>query len=274
MIGASHFLIIGAMKSGTSSLFSWLAEQPEVVVPPEIKEPNFFSDEGQWARGWSWYANLFGPADGRLTGEASVAYTNPAVAAIAAKRIAANLPDARLIYLVRHPLQRLASEYRHQVQRGREHRPFPEATSDPATEYADRSRYFTCLSPYIDGFRRDQLLVIRSEDLDRTGWTSVLQHLGLSHRPIKSGARNVTESKRGYTQLMRWFFDRGLAGSLERLPAPVRRMGRKLAFRADPGYRQLLDSSRVDVGAATAESIWIDVARFESWLGDGPLWER
>jgi hypothetical protein len=274
MIGTSHFLVIGAMKAGTSSLFSWLAEQPEVAVPPDIKEPNFFSDEGQWARGWSWYTDLFGPAEGRLTGEASVAYTNPAVAAISAKRIAERIPEVRLIYLVRHPLQRVASEYRHQVQRGREDRSFSHATSDATTPYADRSRYFTCLSPYIEGFPREQLLVIRSEDLDHGGWSSVLRHLGLSERPTTSGARNVTDSKRGYSQLMRWLYDRGLTRPLERLPAPVRRLGGKLAFRTDPAYRQLLDSAGAELSPATAESIWSDVARLESWLGTGPLWQR
>jgi hypothetical protein len=274
MLGTSHFLIIGAMKAGTSSLFSWLAEQPEVAVPPEIKEPNFFSDDRQWARGWSWYTDLFGPAGDRLTGEASVSYTDPEVAEIAAKRIADRLPQARLIYLVRHPLQRVASEYRHQVQRGREDRPFSQATSDPTTPYAEKSRYFTCLSPYIQGFSRDQLMVIRSEDLDHAGWASALRHLGLSERPTTSGPRNVTETKRGYSQLMRWLFDRGLTRPLERLPAPVRRLGKRLAFRSDPRYRQLLDTAQSEVSASTAESIWSDVAGLESWLGTGPLWER
>ena len=55
------FIIIGAMKSGTSSLHGWLADQPECWLPA-LKEPNFFSDQPEWNKGLDWYAGLFAKA--------------------------------------------------------------------------------------------------------------------------------------------------------------------------------------------------------------------
>ena len=84
-----------------------------------MKEPVFFSDETAWNRGTDWYRSLFAEsAPGSLTGEASVEYTDPAVADTAAARIAATIPDARLVCLLRDPIDRLRSHYRHEVQRG------------------------------------------------------------------------------------------------------------------------------------------------------------
>ena len=84
-----------------------------------------------WERGFEQYAELFvnaGPDE--LTGEASVAYTDPGGAGLAAARMHESIPDARLIYLVRHPVERARSHYRHEVQRGRETRPFRVAIGD------------------------------------------------------------------------------------------------------------------------------------------------
>ena len=70
-----HFLIIGAMKAATSTLYDQLRHQPGIFLP-ELKEPNFFSDDAHYARGIDWYTGLFaeaGPSD--LIGDASTHYT-------------------------------------------------------------------------------------------------------------------------------------------------------------------------------------------------------
>jgi hypothetical protein len=264
------FVIVGAMKAGTTSLFRWLEDHPGVGTARD-KEPRFFSDEAAWSRGWDWYLSLFErPAKEALVGEASVEYTDPDLARIAAGRMVEKLPEVRIVYLVRHPLERMASHYRHQVQRGRETRPYETAVRDPA--YAGRSRYFTCLEPYLDRFER--VLVVRTEDLEEGGWRRVQEFLGLEVRPAPEEAYNVTGAKEQYTKPMLWLFDHGLTDLAKLVPRPLRSMGRRLLTKDDGDYRSLLESAKAPVPAEVSGPIWEDVARLEELLGSGRMWER
>ncbi len=108
------FIIIGAMKCGTSTLAAQLAAQPGVFMTTP-KEPNFFSDDDVFARGPDWYASLFADAaPGDLKGEASTHYTKLPDYPDCAARLHAALPQARLIYLTRDPVERLISHYIHE----------------------------------------------------------------------------------------------------------------------------------------------------------------
>jgi Sulfotransferase domain len=156
------FLVIGAMKSGTTTLWWYLREHPEVFMAMP-KEPNFFNDH--WHRGVGWYERLFAAAgDARARGEASVRYTSyprdPEVPA----RIAAVVPGVRLVFVVRDPVARMRSHYQHEVAALRERRPIEQALrEDPA--YLDRSRYGVQVERYLAHFPREQLLILRAEDL-------------------------------------------------------------------------------------------------------------
>lgn len=268
-----EFLIIGAMKAGSTTLFRWLEHQPE-IAPASDKEPRFFSDERAWAKGWPWYQGLFPerPAS-TLAGEASVEYTHPDLAETAADRIARHLPSVRLVMMVRHPLDRMASHYRHQVQRSRETRPFLEAISQPGNEYAARSRYSACLEPYRRRFNRENLLVVPLEGLSDQGWKAVLTHLGLEDRPAPVERHNVTETKQQYTKPMLWLFERGITGAARLVPRPVRAVGKRLLTRQSSGYQTLLDSSRDQVPPAVADPLWDDAARLAEWLGADLPWK-
>lgn len=116
------FLVIGAAKAGTSFLFELLAEHPEVKVkrnpdadPAVDKEKHYFDTPRYQRRSLRWYKNRF--PDTGTTGEASPYYIYcPRVAA----RVAAALPDVRLIAVLREPVGRAHSEYRHRVRQGLE----------------------------------------------------------------------------------------------------------------------------------------------------------
>ena len=158
------FLLIGAMKSGTTTLWSYLAGHPDVFMPA-LKEPNFFNDH--WHRGVGWYERLFAPAGGALArGEASVRYTSFPDDPECPGRIAAVLPDVRLLFLAREPVERIRSHYLHEVAALRERRPLPQALRENPI-YLDRSRYGMQLDRYLEHFAREQLLVVRAEDLFR-----------------------------------------------------------------------------------------------------------
>lgn len=174
------FIIIGAMKSGTSSLASYLASHPDVFVT-NPKEPDFFVAGGNWERGLPWYEQLFTEAkEGALLGEASTSYTKHPFHAGAPSLIHATVPDVRLIYLLRDPIERVVSHYRHELLRGRETRPLVPALCQDE-RYLTPSRYGTQLERYLDHFDSSQLLVLYSEHLrDRRSETvrTALVHIG------------------------------------------------------------------------------------------------
>jgi hypothetical protein len=159
------FLLIGAMKGGTTSLFHYLGAHPQVATP-RYKAPEFFVEEGSWRRGIDWYRAQFPPTgpDVLAIGEASNVYTKfPRYQGVPA-RIAAHLPEVQLVYAVRDPFARIRSHYQTRVAEGSEKAPFAEAVfANPI--YLDYSRYAMQLEQYLEHFPREQVLVITSEDL-------------------------------------------------------------------------------------------------------------
>ena len=160
-----NFLIIGAMKAGTTSLYHYLRPHPEVFMPG-IKELDFFAEEGNWRRGFDWYAKQFqdaGPSALAL-GEASTVYTKHPHYRGVPERIAAHLSDVRLIYVVRDPIDRIRSHYQHRVAVGAENAPVDRAVLQNPI-YLDYSRYALQIEQYLPYLPRDRLLVITSESL-------------------------------------------------------------------------------------------------------------
>src|SRR5690242_12371158 len=101
------FIIIGAMKSATSTLYDQLLLQPGIFLPT-LKEPNFFSDDQQYSRGLDWYKSLFSEAQSTdLLGEASTHYTKLPTYPRTIERMRGVLDQPRLIYVMRHPIDRL-----------------------------------------------------------------------------------------------------------------------------------------------------------------------
>jgi len=111
---AAHFAVIGAMKCGTSSLHDQLARRSGLYMS-RPKEPNFFSDEDRWARGPAWYWRCFaGARPGQLRGESSTHYSKWPTFARAAERLHAMLPEVRLVYVLRDPIERIVSQFMHE----------------------------------------------------------------------------------------------------------------------------------------------------------------
>ncbi len=186
------FLVIGTQKGGTSSLYQYLIQHPD-VAPALKKEVHFFSWE--YGRGEPWYRAHFPLRAHRrvreavtrrrvLTGEATPYYLfHPH----AAERVGALLPAARLIVLLRNPVDRAVSSYLHQVRLGREPLSLREALAaeegrlageverlareplynSPAHRhhsYLSRGLYADQLAAWFTVFPREQFLILRSED--------------------------------------------------------------------------------------------------------------
>ena len=175
------FLGIGAFKSATTTLAELLAAHPDVFVDP-AKESDFFSLDERWERGVGWYEARFAEAsDARVVGEISPSYavhpTYPDVVA----RAASVVPDARLVYLVRDPIERIRSMYRHLASRGMEDLPFTRAVLT-RLEYLEVSRYGAQVARWMTRYPRSALLVVATEDLalDPAGVCArIFAHIGV-----------------------------------------------------------------------------------------------
>jgi hypothetical protein len=158
-----NFLIIGAMKAGTSSLYRYINDHPQVFMP-ERKELQFFG-RADWRDRFEWYEAQFQPGDSAIAvGEASTNYSKHPSIPNAADQIAQTIPHVKLIYVLRHPVDRAISQYLHEILHGRESRPIGVALqSDP--HYLDLSRYAMQIGRYLEHFPRERLLLVLSDEL-------------------------------------------------------------------------------------------------------------
>jgi hypothetical protein len=153
------FIIIGAMKCATTTLHEQLARQPGIVMS-QPKEPNFFSDDANFAKGFAWYAAQFPkPRASCLLGESSTHYTKLPTYPRTVERMVRALPRVKLIYVMRHPIDRLISQYLHEWTVGRITVDLREAI-DQHPELIDYGRYSMQLQPYLDAYGRDRVLPV------------------------------------------------------------------------------------------------------------------
>ena len=227
------FLIIGAQKCGTTSLYHYLVQHPQ-IVPALQKEVHFF--DLNFDKGLEWYQAQFQPLNSQnnlITGEASPYYIfHPLVP----ERVYQLFPKVKLIALLRNPVDRAISHYYHEVRLGYETMGLEDAiASEPirlkgeiekiiadGNYYSFNHRHFTYLSRgiYIDQlqtwmkyFPKEQFLIIPSDDLfinpDRT-LTKVFEFLGLpayqlTHYTKYNSGEYPPISQEIYQQLQAYF---------------------------------------------------------------------
>lgn len=218
-----NLFVIGAAKCGTTSLHAYLDTHPEVFMAA-LKELRFFQDPG-WEDWLPWYrAQFLSPA--KVLGESSTMYTrSPALPGVA-ERIAATAPDARLIYLVRDPIDRAVASYLEERFQLLDPRPIEEAFADledPYHPYVAASRYAEQLRVYLEHFPAEQLLVIPLSDLEqRPGATleRVFGFLDVDPTHVVDTSRRLNEAAAkyqygGFTSRLR----RGIPGRVvQRIP--------------------------------------------------------
>ena len=224
-----QFVCIGAMKAGTTSLYGYLTEHPEIEMPP-VKELDYFVEEKNWTRGLHWYEEQFaGVSDGRLTGDISPNYSKYPLFDGVPERIARVLPDVRLIYVMRDPIARMRSHWVHAIDKGTESEPLG-TTLLGNPYFLECSSYGMQLERYLEHFPRGRVLLLTAEELraDRHRvLTQVFEFLG-----VAADARVATEPREQHSS------------EDKRIP---RRLRRKRAQLSDAEEQKLRDLMRPDM---------------------------
>lgn len=189
------FIIIGAVKGATTWVAHQLRAHPDLWLPNA--EPHYFSTE--YHRGPDWYRSLFQAPYGRLLGEKSASYlAHPQ----AAERIAATLPQARLIVQLRDPVQRAYSDYCMYFRRGMvgaDPRKHLDARHAASSRFLEGGLYGAHIMRFLDHFPREQLHVVLYENMKNAAEevvAGVCRHIGVApHFVAEEATQRKNDSK-------------------------------------------------------------------------------
>lgn len=236
------FILIGAQRCGTTSLYWYLSEHPQ-IIPAAQKEVHYF--DFNFASGPQWYANQFAKRseekpgksedqDQWVTGEASPYYLfHP----LCAERVRQALPEAKLLVMLRNPTDRALSHYQHEIRLGNETLSFDEAiaaederlrglreklSAEPLSHsqayqsfsYRSRGCYLEQITEWLRHFPREQMHITISEDFytDPAGeLKKVTDFLGLPPCPVKQAGEFTKYNFAEYSEMnpatRRWLVD-------------------------------------------------------------------
>ena len=223
------FLILGVQKSGTTSIFDWLIQHPNIYSSTK-KDIHYF--DCNYTHKLSWYRSFFPLRFSRwfvnrilkqpfLTGEASTSYSFYHFRT--AKRIKRMNPNMKLIMVVRNPIERTYSLYKHLIENGREKRTFENAIDQEEKTIGDeqekvqrypnyvgfnhyyfsyklRGRYYDQLKSFMDLFPNEQIKVISFEDFfsdPQQGCNELFDFLEVPRHRLKRYSKlNISKTKK------------------------------------------------------------------------------
>lgn len=173
------FIIIGEMKCGTTALYKYVQEHPQ-IEPAKRKELNFFNT--YYDNGLAWYRSQFPDCAGCLTGESSGYLRFPE----AALKLSEAIPQVKLILILRNPVDRAYSHYQMRLSKGEVTLPFEEAIQDKRT-YLEIGNYVENLKKWMKVFLKKQFHIVQNEKLfkhPRETLNETFRFLGLPPHPL------------------------------------------------------------------------------------------
>jgi len=248
------FIIIGAQRCGTTSLYDYLGQHPDIYTCPS-KEPHYFcaddlagglrgpQGDGFWKNritDTAGYTALFKDKQHRMSGEASTLYL---YFSDSAKRIYEQIPGVKLIVILRNPVERAFSEFMHNCKLGYEPLDdFGAALADEERrkeqwgfvwDYTGKSRYAEQLKRYLELFPRDNIHTVVFEDFTQNPVNvtqAIYSFLGVDKCYVPDIAKVHHLSGTWRNPLLKLLLDSPLSRKLPRgiLPARLKTYGRKL----------------------------------------------
>lgn len=255
------FIVIGAMRCGTTSLYYLLSDHPEIGMSAR-KETDFFIVEGNYNLGLPWYQSQF-PDEAKAIGECSPNYTKRHLFLGAPKRIKETIPDVKLIYLIRDPVQRTISHYLSSRSRRKERRTIEEALSDlSVNNYVLTSMYYKQIELYLKFFPMSKICIVTTEELNQhpvRTTQKIYRFLGVNDQFESrwiGKVFNSSSAKRVQPSWLRWISDNLLSQQLKdeirpyfpeewlpgkplNRPEPSPELKRKLASHLRPDVKKL-----------------------------------
>jgi len=277
-VGALDFVLVGPFKTGTSWMDIYLRDHANVVLPAEVKETFFFSDDDLYARGPEWFESLYPPVERSvLRGEVGPSYFRSEVAL---SRIKAVAPECRVVCSFREPAERLFSHYLHLLQRGEvaSDATFIDVLGDRAF-LLDSARYSHHLERWQQAFGAERVTVLQYEDLVRNKQELVdrlCAGIGVEPMPVEEKlARRVNESMMpsnpSLTRLAYWASRRLRRSGLHRVANLANNSGiRRVLFRQFTDRPTLTGEERDFVRQALRD----DIERLEDVAGREFDWSR
>lgn len=284
-----NLFVIGAMKSGTTSLHEYLDTHPQISMSTQ-KEPAFFAKEFTLNRGEDWYLSLFSQdSQYKYLGESSTQYTRLPLFEGVPQRLYEFNPNARLIYIMRNPLERVISHYWHatrvrSILKGAgEPRPLVKAILESPDEYLATGNYAMQLEPYIALFGLASIYTLTFEALiqnPQQQMNKIYQWLGLSHHPlgqqlavVHNQAPKDMESASGAGILYRIRFSNAWHVLSPYFPDGIKRFAKTLAYRSHDKRRIMAERSALEQAIGGTQCQQIEL--LSSILGhDFPEWRQ
>lgn len=273
-----NFFLVGAVKSGTTSLYYYLNQHPQVFMSP-VKEPHYFSfsdmnisqfrqrikerianfDVRQYLKSpmknlvhrayisaWEDYIQLFKNVKMEVAiGEASTSYLwSPT----AAQKIKEKIPEAKLIFLLRNPIERTFSHYLMDLKNGLTSQPFAEALEadelikDPAwgknSMYLETGMYTDQLKRYTDIFHRNQYMIILLDELIQHPLVvirKIYRFLNIDESYIPEIKKKYNESLQPQNEAIGKIFNNSLVRKfiVDKMNDNIKGLLKKIFFRSD-----------------------------------------
>ena len=265
------FIVIGTMKGGTTSLNHYLKHHPQVGMTKK-KEINFFCKDNIWANGVDWYKAQFdNPEQAIAFGDVSPRYSKCHSHPLTPKRMHETVPGAKLIYLVRDPIKRLLSHYAHNYSQLQTDYTFSEYLDDNIENTGNAIRsslYWAQLEHYLQHFPKEQIKVVKSEDLltkRKEALFDIFDYIGIEHYwddklfnqernqgSVRARPRAFVSWTRTYPKLFKLVYRlatnkmRGLLSTEFPRPKPTEEQVQRMHDIFKPDTQKLTDFSGID----------------------------
>jgi len=271
------FFVIGAAKSGTSTLFKYLTRHEEVFIPA-VKEIEFFCKDTNFNKGLSWYTAHFSESgENQKCGDSSTTYSRWPHSSDVPSRIKEILDKPKFIYIMRHPVERTFSHYVHHMRKGVT-MSFEEALEHNDI-YIDCSKYMMQIERYLRFFSKDSFLFLTLDELKQNPSNVICKiqdflDIGeLEYIPEKPIVRNKSTNEhflRAQTT-GRLLNIKGFNKLKEKLPQSWKDLGFKI-IKASPIGTKLSDSYNIpplqtSTRAKLLKEFYTDTKKLERFLG-------